>query len=1145
MRKNLSKWLASIFAIALSVTMTATPIAQAAIVESSQGESKTAVKTPIEEGDFSEDALIFDSTEEGQNIEIASEESAEEENAKVESEISVEEESIEIDSGELGEADETNSGELGEAEENPSESEDTQTYEMAEEETTQVETMQEESATIVEEQENSSVDSEVIVDEADTIQATTVKKIAEGTCGKNLIWYLTDKGELYIDGTGEMNNYEFVWDWEFEPTATTPWRDYTDKIKKIYLDEGVTSIGAYAFYDCFFASEISIPNSITKIEEGAFYDCSGLVEISIPNSVTSIGSYLFTWCDNLSKVELPETITNMGSYVFSGSGINEITIPSSITKIEEGMFYDCKNLSKVIISNSVTSIGDSAFSDCDSLGEISIPETVTNIEREAFYSCDSLSKISILNEECEIYDSKDTISSNANIYGYAGSTAEAYAEEYGRVFKKIGEEQTCEHDWKEVSKKDATCMNTGYIVKECSICKERETEILNATKDISKCTVEFDELGNYFYDGKEKKPEVILFDEGENQIPFSNYKVEYTNNIEVGEAKIILTGINGYKGKTEVPFQILKDASGTCGKNLKWHLDGTGLLTISGTGAMSINDDGTPWGEYSWDIKKVKIENGVTSIEALYCPNAKSVTLPSTLTSIGDCAFEEFRNLTSITIPTSVKKIGELAFHRCFSLTEIVIPKSVTSIGESAFLYCNDLKSIQILNPSCQIGGSESDLSLGEGVTIYGYTNSTAESYAKKHKHSFKTLGTQANTYIISYNANGGKNAPAVQAKKKGVTLTISKTKPTRKGYTFLGWATSKSSTKVSYKSGASFKSDKNTTLYAVWQANAYKVAFNKNGGTGSMSTLSCVYDKTFTLKANAFKRKGYTFKGWNTKADGTGTYSYADKEKVKNVSSVAGKTLTLYAQWEPNAYKVAFDKNGGTGSMSTVSCVYDKTFTLKANTFKKKGYTFKGWNTKADGTGTYSYADKAKVKNISSVAGKTIKLFAQWEPNAYKVAFDKNGGTGSMSTVSCVYDKVFTLKANAFKRKGYTFKGWNTKADGTGTYSYADKAKVKNVSSVAGKTMKLFAQWEPNEYTLRYDGNGATSGSMEDTKDCQYDKNYILRENAFEREGYTFAGWAKSEKGALRYKDAEEVTNISSVDGKIVVLYAVWEKNE
>ena len=473
-------------------------------------------------------------------------------------------------------------------------------------------------------------------------------------------------------------------------------------------------------------------------------------------------------------------------------------------------------------------------------------------------------------------------------------------------------------------------------------------------------------------------------------------------------------------------------------------------------------------------MREITIPSGVTRLEDFTfddCTSLVKIAIPTTIVNIGAGVFLDCTNLTEITIPNGVTRLGNTdnasmaswgVFEGCTSLKKISIPETVISIGDSAFQGCTSLKEIRILNKDCTIYNAER--TIYNKAIIYGYNNSTAQKYAKKYNRIFQSLGTQPTTYTITYNANGGKNAPSAQKKTKNKTLTLSKTKPTRKGYTFLGWATSKSSTKVSYKPGASFKSDKNITLYAVWQANTYKVAFHKNGGTGSMSTVSCVYDKTFTLKANTFKKKGYTFKGWNTKLDGTGTYSYADKAKVKNVSSVAGKTITLFAQWQPNSYKVAFHKNGGTGSMSTVSCVYDKTFTLKANTFKKKGYTFKGWNTKPDGTGTYSYADKAKVKNVSSVAGKTITLFAQWEPN---------------------------------------------------------------------------------QYTLHYDGNGATSGSMKDTKNCRYDKSYTLRKNTFKREGYIFVGWAKSAKGTLRYKDAEKVKNISSVNGKTVTLYAVWQEIE
>ena len=143
------------------------------------------------------------------------------------------------------------------------------------------------------------------------------------------------------------------------------------------------------------------------------------------------------------------------------------------------------------------------------------------------------------------------------------------------------------------------------------------------------------------------------------------------------------------------------------------------------------------------------------------------------------------------------------------------------------------------------------------------------------------------------------------------------------------------------------------------------------------MSAKTYTYGKTYTLTANAFNKTDYKFNGWDTRADGTGT-KYADKASVKNLTASAGKTITLYAQWV-KYYKVAFNANGGTGTMSTQSIIYGKSTALTANTFKCTGYTFAGWNTNADGTGK-AYADKASVKNLTSTAGKTVTLYAQWK---------------------------------------------------------------------------------------------------------------------------------------------------------------------
>jgi uncharacterized repeat protein (TIGR02543 family) len=146
-----------------------------------------------------------------------------------------------------------------------------------------------------------------------------------------------------------------------------------------------------------------------------------------------------------------------------------------------------------------------------------------------------------------------------------------------------------------------------------------------------------------------------------------------------------------------------------------------------------------------------------------------------------------------------------------------------------------------------------------------------------------------------------------------------------------------------------------------------YTVSYDANGGTGSMSEVKVKENETITIAENAFTRSMFKFTGWNTKADGTGT-SYADKASIKVTQSI-----TLYAQWE-KYYTITFDANGGTGSMSEMTCVYGQNITLTENKFTRAGYYFRVWNTKSDGTGT-SYNNKASITPTQS-----ITLYAQWK---------------------------------------------------------------------------------------------------------------------------------------------------------------------
>ncbi len=179
-------------------------------------------------------------------------------------------------------------------------------------------------------------------------------------------------------------------------------------------------------------------------------------------------------------------------------------------------------------------------------------------------------------------------------------------------------------------------------------------------------------------------------------------------------------------------------------------------------------------------------------------------------------------------------------------------------------------------------------------ITLKTTINRSSASYHAGTSTNSTTITIPAKpSYQVSFNANGGSGAPSAQTKWYGETLVLSTTKPTKTGYTFKGWATSASSTTVSYAAGANYTGNAAITLYAVWQLNTYTVSYNGNGNTGgSTSSQTKSYNVALTLRANGFTKTNYNFVKWNTKADGTGT-SYAAE-----ASYTGNAALTLYAIW-------------------------------------------------------------------------------------------------------------------------------------------------------------------------------------------------------------------------------------------------------
>jgi hypothetical protein len=175
--------------------------------------------------------------------------------------------------------------------------------------------------------------------------------------------------------------------------------------------------------------------------------------------------------------------------------------------------------------------------------------------------------------------------------------------------------------------------------------------------------------------------------------------------------------------------------------------------TITSIGALAFED--TPWQERQGDFV---IVNGIL---IRYQGSDTSVEIPVEVTSIGDGAFQYFKDLENVVIPTSVITIGEWAFDGCTHLESITTPASVISIGRRAFSYCASLESITILNPNCVIDSSSKLIWGGGNLTIYGYANSTAEAFAKQEGHNFVAL---ASVELGNVNGDGDTDLNDVEA---------------------------------------------------------------------------------------------------------------------------------------------------------------------------------------------------------------------------------------------------------------------------------------------------------------------------------------------------------------------------------------------
>lgn len=450
--------------------------------------------------------------------------------------------------------------------------------------------------------------------------------------------------------------------------------------------------------------------------------------------------------------------------------------------------------------------------------------------------------------------------------------------------------------------------------------------------------------------------------------------------------------------------------------------------------------------------------------------------------------------------------------------------------------------------------GTEAEGTMGEG-------NFTLTAQWKPWKHQ------------VVYDANAKndtsvKGIPASQSKTANVDIKLSSGVPTRNGYTFLGWNTQADGNGTAYAAGATYTHDQDggtVTLYAKWTPWKHVLHYNKNVPTSSTSqtvfNMPVDQTKTFgqlmTISNLVPTRKGYTFAGWYTQSNGTGTKYDPGSNYAADQN---GGTVNLYAKWTPWTYNIKYDQNvKSTSSSKTVTdmpAAQTKTqeidVTLSSMTPKRNGYIFAGWSTSANGSVEYKPGSKF-TKDLDS-NGASITLYAVWTPWKHTVHYNSNIPTNAPTGTTTVsnmpndqtktFDEKLMISSNKPTRKGYNFAGWSTSANGNVVYQPG--AEYKNDQN--GGTVTLYAKWTAWKHTVTYDKNVPADSKKTDVKNMPgnqtkiYDQNLTLQSNVPTRIGYTFVKWTTNKDGTgTAYQPGSQYSYNRDSDGGTVTLYAVW----
>lgn len=562
-------------------------------------------------------------------------------------------------------------------------------------------------------------------------------ELVSGSCGDNVTYsFNSNNGILTISGNGPMEDYNY---------SLSPFYD-NSSIKAIIIENGITSVGRYAFPRCDEIMSVTIPESVETIGEGAFCQCLGFTEFNIPTSVESIGKEAFSGCANLKKIFIPRMVLNIGEGAFSDcAGLNEIRvdenneaydsrsncnaiiristntlvagcsstvipdtvdiigasafrghkelksvlIPESVAKIGESAFYGCTGLTEISVPANVKSIGNGAFSYCTGLIGVSLPTDITSISEKVFSYCECLTDVSIP-------ESVKSIGASAFL-----GCASLNSIDFPSGLISIGEYSFYQCVGLTEITIPANVSSIGKCVfSECSALISIKVDAGNQIFDSRfNCNAIVRTATNQLLAGCAT---TIISDSVTSISEYAFYQCLGLTSIDIPNT-IKVIGNNAFYGIPNVNYSGTATGGNWGAENLNRYAEGMLVYENSSktkiiacckniSGEIEIPNSVTSVGKNAFSnrtgLTEIILSDNLKSIgdNAFYgCTGLRRIVIPDNVESIGDNAFCECSNLSSVSLSINLETIGEKAFCKCTGVTSITIPNCVESIGNAAF----------------------------------------------------------------------------------------------------------------------------------------------------------------------------------------------------------------------------------------------------------------------------------------------------------------------------------------------------------------------------------------------------------------------------------------------------------------------------